>query len=734
MKTRLRRLLLTFLALGTFLRLAATERQWYTTGASSIFRPVDLTLDGEGNPVLLGYGNSGSLLVRWVEDHWEEEMVPGPILYSSGLSVDSLSQPHALIAEPNRGVTHIFKSGGIWYEEPFPFGPVYFNFTDAKALQIVKGIPTVGNLEIERAFKDSSGWHRLPISTVAVNSQSPRLGIVNPDGTFYLLAIDSNRLKIIKLVGQVTDTLLDIPSMESRLLGFAMDTDSRFQILTSSRTISYPPLSTLEHGVAGDGPLYRSFFYRDGKWQRLALESVAAPVFRPVIHTLTGADLNVEPLQVLTILEPLMSFSGFVMGQDETPFLFLFVWRTEEDQQQVITAKLPPPASATVSERTPSSVLWSWPPRTSEIVTGYRLRRVGDNADLSGLLAPTVDGWTQTGLGPNTGVSAYLETIYPGFVLPSTPVVAASAGVVAHSVQLRRDSSGRLSSSWAGESNPAGTLYRVDLVGSDGRIFTVTVANPAHVVPFLTTEVAYGMNVTVLSSDGSGVPMATVESVISDGQRTRVRFGLGSMTVEADLFPERGFARGVFAAAPVTAFPGNAQPELTPTGRGFQLEMDHPLPRDQSATVSVVFSSDGLSGTPGGPWVLARYDKDRAVWVALPTRSESETLTATVDGFGTFQVMGRAVDKTALNDMEVYPNPFRPSEGAPLVVRDVPADARVVVFTFDGRRVRTLPGNETGLAVWDGSDESGAGAKSGVYVISLERNGQTKKMKVIVER
>ena len=245
--------------------------------------------------------------------------------------------------------------------------------------------------------------------------------------------------------------------------------------------------------------------------------------------------------------------------------------------------------------------------------------------------------------------------------------------------------------------------------------------------------IPYAMNIAVISSDGSEVPMAAVESVSSDSAQTRMSFAVNGSTVDAALFPTEGHTPPVLAAAPVFQFPGNNDRSLTPTGRGFQLEMDHPLPEDQHATVSVAYPADWLGSPLPGPFVLALYDSARDSWTPLPTRQNGRRLTADASGFGIFQVMGRG-GAADLGKMTAYPNPFRPSDGGTVVLREVPSDAHVNVFALDGRLIRTLSGQETGLAEWDGRDEAGGIVKSGVYVIALKRNGETKKMKVIVER
>jgi hypothetical protein len=88
--------------------------------------------------------------------------------------------------------------------------------------------------------------------------------------------------------------------------------------------------------------------------------------------------------------------------------------------------------------------------------------------------------------------------------------------------------------------------------------------------------------------------------------------------------------------------------------------------------------------------------------------------------------------------IEVGPNPFFPAEGVLTVSIDAPPGARAVVTVFDsrGRRVAAV-GVATAfpaVMVWDGSDESGAEALPGLYVLACEvsAGGGTRVEKVVV--
>ncbi|MBN2200805.1 T9SS type A sorting domain-containing protein, partial [bacterium] len=84
-----------------------------------------------------------------------------------------------------------------------------------------------------------------------------------------------------------------------------------------------------------------------------------------------------------------------------------------------------------------------------------------------------------------------------------------------------------------------------------------------------------------------------------------------------------------------------------------------------------------------------------------------------------------------------YPNPFNPSTRFSFRLAD-PSRVTADVWNLMGRRIasladRTFPAGEHALA-WDGTDEKGLPAPSGVYLIRLQAGGNTAVRKMVLER
>jgi hypothetical protein len=89
----------------------------------------------------------------------------------------------------------------------------------------------------------------------------------------------------------------------------------------------------------------------------------------------------------------------------------------------------------------------------------------------------------------------------------------------------------------------------------------------------------------------------------------------------------------------------------------------------------------------------------------------------------------------SLAQIQIYPNPLRPTRGhAGINFTNLPEKARVRIYTLAGEFVRSLNATLTGLATWDGKNDAGQKAASGVYHVLIEGAGERQKLKVAVQR
>jgi hypothetical protein len=148
-----------------------------------------------------------------------------------------------------------------------------------------------------------------------------------------------------------------------------------------------------------------------------------------------------------------------------------------------------------------------------------------------------------------------------------------------------------------------------------------------------------------------------------------------------------------------------------------------------SATTDTSFAWQGPGPTANGDylWKVLAMDKARnAEWSA----SERKLRISIQSGV---EERGRIPLKYGLS--QNYPNPFNPSTG---IGYALPEKGRVLIEIFSpmGRRIRTLvnrdmPAGEY-AAVWDGADDSGRRAGSGIYVCRMTARRFSKSIKMTV--
>ncbi len=134
--------------------------------------------------------------------------------------------------------------------------------------------------------------------------------------------------------------------------------------------------------------------------------------------------------------------------------------------------------------------------------------------------------------------------------------------------------------------------------------------------------------------------------------------------------------------------------------------------------------------------VLARYNPVSGQCLPLETTINPSTrkITATLNHFSVFQLMVRNA-ASSLNDVQIYPNPFRPNRGQGFVtITNMPAGAEVRVYTLSGNKVWEGTAGSTGILIWRGVNKYGYLVASGVYLAVIDSSAGKKVFKLAVER
>lgn len=81
-----------------------------------------------------------------------------------------------------------------------------------------------------------------------------------------------------------------------------------------------------------------------------------------------------------------------------------------------------------------------------------------------------------------------------------------------------------------------------------------------------------------------------------------------------------------------------------------------------------------------------------------------------------------------------YPNPFKPAKGGLFTLSGLSPGETTKIYTIAGSRVVTLTGaNSSGMVQWDGKNDEGKPAASGVYIAVFKKDGDEKTLKLVIQ-
>ncbi|MBI5241471.1 MAG: hypothetical protein HY926_13445 [Elusimicrobia bacterium] len=232
-------------------------------------------------------------------------------------------------------------------------------------------------------------------------------------------------------------------------------------------------------------------------------------------------------------------------------------------------------------------------------------------------------------------------------------------------------------------------------------------------------QVAAAHGQAVRAADGSGVVVPA--GALLAGLAVSVARETKAEAAEL-LRRESGMARRDLAAAgPAVQF--------GPEGTRFVKPVTLSLPFDRTLFADA---------TAQASLAVHYWNPGRGDWEALPSVVDAAAglVRAQTEHFSLYQVLsgaGPAAAGAAVGSARVACNPLRPG-CSPLKIGNLPADARVRIYTLSGTLVKDLGADANGEASWDGTNMSGAPSSSGVYFAFAQGAGGSKTIKVAVER
>jgi hypothetical protein len=242
---------------------------------------------------------------------------------------------------------------------------------------------------------------------------------------------------------------------------------------------------------------------------------------------------------------------------------------------------------------------------------------------------------------------------------------------------------------------------------------------------------------SVLEKDTSTTETFSVQLIAEGGSGTLV-----SADRKASVFfPEGSVDEMIYATCISVSEDARYQfadyPELEACGAPYQLGPS--ISYDEELTVS--FHLDQLDLESKDRTLLSVYTYQDGKWSRVESYLDGNSVCAKVKRLGVYRVVYDPTGKhitgrpTAFQLYQNYPNPFNPDTQ---IRYDLPVAGHVtlVVYNVLGQRVRTLVEGPQDVGrksvIWDGHDDSGGEAASGIYFYKLKAEGFQKTMKMVL--
>jgi hypothetical protein len=411
-----------------------------------------------------------------------------------------------------------------------------------------------------------------------------------------------------------------------------------------------------------------------------------------------------------------------------------------------------------------SSIVWSWTAvAPSAVATTYTLFNAAGGAVSP--LGQSATYFIQTALAINTSyqnyVVAYGQDGFGNVISTASPPLTlftlanATTGLTLIKLSSVTES---VTAYWGANNNPAGTVYYLMWWG----VNTTTVTYVSTSTILQVTNLFGGSTIyyTVQAQNGNGI-LTSFDATYFTVNFPSTTFPVSFQTLPPTftgivtfLMPSGPFSINIASGSfltnvtitmqtpPANTVPG-ATGSLTPLPNPVYIQvtaadafgsLKEPL---FPVAMRVGYGNVNLAGTNPNNLTLVYFDTIHQQWVPLPTQRDvaGQALQGISDHLSLFSIMGLAPG-TSLSYITVGPNPLRPAvnPGQVMTFRNMPAEARVQIFTYIGEKVAEFTADDSGLATWDGRNRSGNFVASGIYLALIEGAGTKKTLRLAIER
>ncbi|GAB4030089.1 MAG: hypothetical protein Fur0012_05430 [Elusimicrobiota bacterium] len=303
-----------------------------------------------------------------------------------------------------------------------------------------------------------------------------------------------------------------------------------------------------------------------------------------------------------------------------------------------------------------------------------------------------------------------------------------------------------VSFTWNKNSNPDSTKYKIRYTSDKGN-GSVEFTGVSGIITGLKGSTTYEFYLSAINHSGlqtselhistvTDVAFETIQTIDSaggivsfDGGNGEVKFNIPSNAFDS--------ITTVTVKLPDTT-PSSSRSvmgNVTLTGIYVEINTGGVQPK-KSVEISMEYPS--TIGLPEDTLVVARHDDTRGVWIPLKSYVDktARKVRAYTDHFSVFSILS-VTPASSISEPKIAPNPLRPSKGAgysSMTFSNLPVNAEIIIYSVSGVKVKKLITDSSGIALWDGKNEDGKDAASGVYFVLIKSGSSTKTIKIGVQR
>ena len=241
-------------------------------------------------------------------------------------------------------------------------------------------------------------------------------------------------------------------------------------------------------------------------------------------------------------------------------------------------------------------------------------------------------------------------------------------------------------------------------------------------------------NIASTLTFNNGAPPGTSGIYVIASSQTYQSFTLSNGETGSILIQPHSFSQNVI----LVIAPISTSPPLCPgTGSqiGLSVTASPAIEPTTPLTLTLSYTPAEVTGLNLNTASLLRVTgTNTCIPVETTINQPAEQFTATLNHISQFE-LGEVAAGTSVNSVLIYPNPLYPSRGNGYVTfQNLPAGARVRIYTVMGSMVFEGTADDSGLFHWPGTNRGGRLVASGVYLVYVTYQEKNDIYKVAVER